>query len=201
MDVQMPVMDGFEATAAIREAERSQGRRTPIIALTARAMRGDAELCLQAGMDDYVPKPFRPRELLAAIGRNLPAAVVDGPPPATTDATEALDREGILDFVDGDVTLLGELVDFIRDAVPGLLTEVEQALSARDRHALRDRAHALKNAVGVVGENDAQQCALQLETAAEARDFAGLSELVAASRSRCEQLVTALTAYREELSP
>ena len=69
MDVQMPVMNGFEATSAIRARERDTGRRTPIIAMTAHAMSGDRDRCLSAGMDGYVQKPIQPAELFAAIER------------------------------------------------------------------------------------------------------------------------------------
>jgi CheY-like chemotaxis protein len=71
MDVQMPEMDGFEATAAIRERERSSGRHTPIIAMTAHALKGDKERCLSAGMDAYTSKPIRPEELFATIEKAL----------------------------------------------------------------------------------------------------------------------------------
>jgi len=69
MDVQMPEMDGFEATAAIRRTERSTGVHVPIIAMTAHAMKGDREQCLAAGMDDYIPKPIRPQEMYEMIAR------------------------------------------------------------------------------------------------------------------------------------
>ena len=69
MDVQMPVMDGYDATLAIRAAEQGTGRHVPIVALTAHAMKGDREICLNAGMDDYLGKPIRPRELASVLER------------------------------------------------------------------------------------------------------------------------------------
>jgi CheY-like chemotaxis protein len=74
MDVQMPEMDGFEATAIIREQEKSGAKHTPIIAMTAHAMVGDRERCLAAGMDDYVSKPINADDLFAAIARLMPVA-------------------------------------------------------------------------------------------------------------------------------
>ncbi len=67
MDIQMPEMDGFEATAAIRQKEKFSGRHIPIIAMTANALKGDQERCLEAGMDGYIAKPIRTKELFAAI--------------------------------------------------------------------------------------------------------------------------------------
>jgi len=78
MDVQMPEMDGFEATAAIRGLEKESGNHLPIIAMTAHAMAGDKERCLEAGMDDYISKPIRPEELIKILGRYSPAVAADG---------------------------------------------------------------------------------------------------------------------------
>ncbi|HUJ21977.1 MAG TPA: response regulator, partial [Bryobacteraceae bacterium] len=82
MDIQMPEMDGFEATQAIRETERETGTHLPIIAMTAHAMKGDEERCLEAGMDSYVSKPITPRDLFAAIEASLNRHVAQLPNPA-----------------------------------------------------------------------------------------------------------------------
>ena len=69
MDIQMPVMSGFEATASFREQERKSGSHTPVLALTAHAMKGDRERCLEAGMDDYIAKPIQAAQLLERIDK------------------------------------------------------------------------------------------------------------------------------------
>jgi CheY-like chemotaxis protein len=80
MDVQMPEMDGYEATAAIRERERATGEHIPIIAMTANAMVGDRERCLRAGMDKYLSKPIRPKEIFAIVEGLTPAPTEPGSP-------------------------------------------------------------------------------------------------------------------------
>jgi CheY-like chemotaxis protein len=78
MDVQMPVMDGFEATALLRQQERGTGRRLPVLAMTAHAMKGDRERCLEAGMDGYVAKPVQKQELFDAIEAAVPTGQEPG---------------------------------------------------------------------------------------------------------------------------
>ena len=90
MDVQMPEMDGLEATRVIRQAEQQSGRHLPILALTARAMHGDRELCLEAGMDGYVAKPIRRAELNQALARLLAHA---DPPQLSTDPLRKAQHE------------------------------------------------------------------------------------------------------------
>ena len=84
MDVQMPEMDGFEATAAIREKEKTTGLHIPIIAMTANALKGDEERCIAAGMDGYISKPIRTLELFATIERLLPNADASPAQPTKT---------------------------------------------------------------------------------------------------------------------
>ena len=112
MDVQMPEMNGFEATAAIRKKEQTTGGHIPIVAMTAHAMKGDEDRCLSAGMDGYVSKPITPDELFLAISK----VVRDGAKPQPDHAL--FDRSAILVRVDGDTKRLVELVDVFLDTCP-----------------------------------------------------------------------------------
>jgi CheY-like chemotaxis protein len=133
MDVQMPKMDGFEATAAIRDWESKAGGRLPIIAVTAHAMEGDRQLCLEAGMDDYVSKPIDPEELEAAIGR-WTGEIPDFAP----------DRA--LDLASGDETLLESIVKLFLKQTPERLHAIHRALDAGDANGLELGAHTLEGA-------------------------------------------------------
>jgi CheY-like chemotaxis protein len=145
MDVQMPEMGGFEATAAIRERERAHGRHLPIIAMTAHAMKGDRERCLHAGMDEYLTKPLDSRRLCAlveslAAGRAAP----DGPPPDDSPSIEISAQ--VLARVGGDRQLLAEISRLFVDDAPRHLERIGAAIAQRDAEALRRAAHALKGA-------------------------------------------------------
>ncbi|MEK6237715.1 MAG: response regulator, partial [Planctomycetales bacterium] len=121
MDVQMPEMDGFEATVAIREKEERLGSRIPIIAMTAHAMVGDRERCLDAGMDDYLPKPVQTEELIATLARQTapPSDAQEETEPKESSSgedRELFSMERLKDLAGGDDEFLRELIgDFFND--------------------------------------------------------------------------------------
>jgi two-component system sensor histidine kinase/response regulator len=131
MDVQMPKMDGFEATTAIRDWEASNGGRVPIIAVTAHAMEGDRQLCLDAGMDDYVSKPIDPEELEAAIGR-------------WTGELPDFAPDRALDLASGDETVLESIVKLFLEQTPERLQAIHEALDAGDATGMQRGAHTLE---------------------------------------------------------
>jgi PAS domain S-box-containing protein len=164
MDVQMPEMDGLEATAAIRKMERDGGGDPiPIIAMTAHAMKGDRERCIEAGMDDYVSKPISSDALLKAIQRLIPS----GPSPesAAEEAPEAppLDRESLLSAFDDDWSFFKDCVHMFREDYPSMLTAIRDTIAAGDAPGLRRSAHALKGMVGNFGARAIARTAFVLE--------------------------------------
>jgi len=169
MDVQMPEMNGFEATAAIREMERSTGSHLPILAMTAHAMKGDRERCLEAGMDGYVAKPIQAHELFEAIESlasllaptGLDGAGHPGSPPSTPDPQ--IDREAILGRVGGDVALLQETAGIFLEELPRLREALRAALAAGDGASLERAAHSLKGSVGLFGAASTVDAARSLE--------------------------------------
>ena len=175
MDVQMPEMDGLEATTAIRERERGTQRHVPIVALTAHAMKGDAEKCLAAGMDGYLAKPLQLRELTDAIARVVPGAgrpaagpgaAVDTPP-----ATARLDAPRLLERVGGDRKALVRIVRTFRADYPKQLVLLRDAVAAGDAAGLRRAAHALKGAVSNFAAAPATEAAMALQAMGDRQDL------------------------------
>jgi signal transduction histidine kinase/CheY-like chemotaxis protein/HPt (histidine-containing phosphotransfer) domain-containing protein len=170
MDVQMPEMDGFEATAAIRELEAGTGRYVPIVALTAHAMKGDRERCLAAGMDDYVSKPLRTEDLLAILAR-LTARPAEAPESA--DREPAFDREAALARVEGDMGLLQEMVELFCPQSVRLMTEIRAAVVGVDGPALERGAHNLKGSMGNFAAGAACAAARRMEAIGRDGDWTG----------------------------
>ena len=164
MDVEMPEMNGLEATSLIRKAEKKTGSHIPIVAMTAHAMKGDKERCLDAGMDAYVAKPINSKELFETIESFFegPSAGEAPVPPSGNDGPK-LDKAALLDRVGGDTELLGELAVIFKDDCPRLLDEIRDAVSLGDAEKLGRSAHTLKGSVGNFAAEDAFQAALLLE--------------------------------------
>jgi signal transduction histidine kinase/HPt (histidine-containing phosphotransfer) domain-containing protein/ActR/RegA family two-component response regulator len=195
MDLQMPVMGGLDATAAIRARERTSGGRVRIVAMTAHAMTGDRDRCLAAGMDDYLTKPIAPAALFAIVEQK-PAVKVAGPSPA---GHAVLDEQELLARVGGDAGLVNEVLQLFAEDAPSRLLEIEEAFAANDLTRLRRAAHAIKGAAGTIGAQALAMAALAVEQAAASDDEAGTARTAALLRAAYGELMATLTARRESL--
>jgi CheY-like chemotaxis protein len=184
MDVQMPEMDGYEATAEIRRIEEGQDRRTPVIAMTANAMQGDREEALEAGMDDYVPKPVKAEELEAVLERwvSKPHEATGQEPGKGPDASEnpaegSLDRNVFAALrelqAEGVGDILGELVELFFADVPPRLAALREAAEAGDARSIEGIAHTLKGSCANMGAVRMGAISAELEGMGRSEDLAG----------------------------
>jgi CheY-like chemotaxis protein/HPt (histidine-containing phosphotransfer) domain-containing protein len=172
MDVQMPEMDGVEATRHILERE-VDGERPWIVAMTAEVMRGDREGFLAAGMNDYVAKPIRPQELVAAITRTprrrTAAATADAEVGRPSVDASVLAR--LAESMGGDDAFVAELIEqFVTDS-PALVKAARQGLEAGDADEVRRAAHTLKSNAATFGANELADRSSRLEAAARAGEL------------------------------
>jgi two-component system sensor histidine kinase/response regulator len=177
MDVQMPEMNGLEATAAIRRHEAASGGHVPIIALTAHAMQGDRERCLAAGMDGYLAKPIDVEELVATIessvdGSPVPAADTTAAPAAKSSDRATFDERAALAHAGNDRSLLRDVIRFFRADYPATIRRIARAVSQQDAEAVRMHAHALKGALATVGSPAGREAAFALELLGRSGDLA-----------------------------
>jgi len=180
MDIQMPVMSGLEATRTLRGMEMSLGRRVPIVAMTAHALTGDREACLEAGMDDYVAKPIQVHALAAAL-ENATGVTQDSLPDkspsrraddaARQSSQHVYDREAMLGNIGGDEDLARELATVFLESYGARLDELRTALRESDADKVYRNAHAIKGSVGVFAAEPALQAAQSLERSARENDL------------------------------
>jgi CheY-like chemotaxis protein len=208
MDIQMPEMDGLSATRTIRKGERATRRHLPIIAMTAHAMKGDQERCIEAGMDGYLSKPISSHEVEVAIAgvlslRGEPAPVTGlavkplevaqqpGTAPATSSRIvwnmgETLERLG------GDEKLFHEVIEIFLDDVPKHMGSLRRAIAAGDAEAVEGAAHTLKGELGYLGVSEVSQKARQMEECGRNSDLRFAADLYATLASDLSELLTSM---------
>jgi len=193
MDVQMPEMNGFEATAAIREKEKKTGEHIPIIAMTAHAMKGDRERCLQAGMDAYVSKPVQLKDLLETIESIVPASSdTKAETPGEASPVKVIDTDELLANMDGDVEFLMETAKMFLEECPRVLSEIRKAITRGDGKALERAAHNLKGSVSSFAARAAYEAALRLEVMGREGDLKDSEEAYAALETEIARMKAVL---------
>jgi len=195
MDVQMPRMDGIETTLAIRNKEKDTGKHVSIIALTAHAMTGDRERCLQAGMDGYLIKPIQPASLLKVVEALRPRSTQGFARPAISSCS-VLDRASLLERVDGDMGLLNEVASLCLRDCSKLMTETRDAISSRDASRLSYMLHTM----GGMFRNVSAHSALQIISRLQSVDLETGIAKAEAEYGRLEQEVRSLTAELARLT-
>jgi PAS domain S-box-containing protein len=210
MDMMMPVLDGLETTRRFRASEAADRPRTPILAMTARATSADRDLCLAAGMDDYLSKPFDVKSFQLMVQRYVPSLNEAQPPATAPTQTSTVEKgaqagvgAGDSDGFDYALALAQadqEVVDIIRPIFvrrwPVEFEKLASALAAQDRETLLQGGHALKGTLGMFGAHPAAALARQIEAATEAdgaADMAELADLLAGLGREVALLLQALT--------
>jgi signal transduction histidine kinase/DNA-binding response OmpR family regulator/HPt (histidine-containing phosphotransfer) domain-containing protein len=218
VDCQMPELDGFGATAEIRRLEAAGGGHVPIVALTANALEGDREICVAAGMDDYLAKPFSREQLTSVLSRWLPrpgaqpaatgpessqpqpvgepAAAVVGEPvnPRALDAIRAMMG------TDGDA-LARKVIRTYLDDTPSGLARMQAAAAAHDADALRKAAHGVKSSSANVGAERLSRLCRDLEMLGREGTTDGAAALLAQVAGEFERVAASLKAQLERRPP
>ncbi len=199
MDVQMPEMDGLEATAAIRAREKEFHAHIPIVAMTAHALKGDRERCLAAGMDGYVSKPIRAQTLMEEIERCLPKTR-PAEPAAEPLAWQVLDAAALLERIEGDTALLADLARLFREESPKWLAAMRDAIDRGDAPTLERAAHTLKGSAGNLAAHRTVQAALRLEHLGREQNLAPAREALAQLEEEWKRLDPRLAELGQEVA-
>ena len=179
MDIQMPEMSGYEATSEIRKQQRQTGKDVPIVAMTANALKGDAEKCIQAGMDEYVSKPIsgeRLAEVIAKVMSSVPppstAERGAGAPPevardAAVDESPVVDYEQLLHRCSGKPAIVSRVLDRFLETAAQTFEQIQQAMAQDDIQQARLHAHSLKGAAANISAESLSAAASEMERLAE----------------------------------
>ena len=198
MDVQMPEMDGLEAAGIIRSRERRSGGHVPIVAMTAHALKGDRERCLEAGMDEYIAKPIRSRQLLAAIASVMGEtceATSASVPIVAPESTSRIDWELVRETTRGDSAAARAVVVAALEEAPKLRAAIDEAITRGNPTALRLAAHTLKGSVQYFGAKRLRELAAGLEQLGKEGDLKDARGAFRELAAEIDQFTQALIAY------
>ena len=205
MDVQMPEMDGFEATRQIRSLQSAiPNRQIPIIAMTAHAMQGDRERCLEAGMNDYVTKPVSPQALAEALDKWLPKEEKTADSKLKTDEQSpqvsspksqlpVFDKAGMMARLMDDEDLARMVVEGFLEDIPRQIAALKGYLETGDAAGAERQAHTIKGASANVGGERLREVAFEMEKAARAGDLSTAGRLMAELEAQFDRLNQAMT--------
>ena len=194
MDMQMPEMGGAEAMGHIREAERATGAHIPIVALTAHALKGDRERCLEAGADGYVPKPVSPAMLFREIER-----VLGGQPAQAAPQPDGVDPE-VLARVGSDPEVLREIIQLFLEDCPKQLDAIRAGLASADTGAVYRAAHTLKGSIGNFQAQAIVALLQRLEARAREGDLDTCAKVFEQIEADTQRLLTTLAQTGERLA-
>ena len=193
MDIQMPLMDGMEATAAIRRAEQGTGRRVPIIGLSAHAMKTDRDGALAVGMDDYLTKPLQPEDLERVMER-LNKRSDDG----VREVARSFHASALSKSLGGDAVAVHRLVDLYLETTPPLVVRIAQSLQRADAPSLAYAAHTLKGSLSEIANTTARDLAAEVETLARAGKLSEAGEVARELENRLVEFEASVRKWRQE---
>jgi two-component system, sensor histidine kinase and response regulator len=201
MDVQMPVMDGWEATRSIRAKEKMTGGHIPIVAVTAHAMKGDEDRCRQAGMDHYLTKPLRTHELFAILEK-IPNAAESIARHRESDpkvpSESSVDLVGVLERLEGDRALFDELTHLFEEDSPKNIEGMRRAIILQDAKGLEYHAHTLKGSSSNLGALAVSFAAGEIERLAASGNMNIVGDQFRVLQEEIERLFSELEVLREQ---
>ncbi len=198
MDVQMPEMDGLEATGLIRQRERQGAAHVPVIAMTAMVMKGDRERCIAAGMDGFLSKPVHPQELDEVLDgywtRSAKAST------NSVDNAPAISERELMERIDGDVALLSELVELLRIDSQTQIHGTREAIESGNARAVQVTAHTLKGALSNLAAGRASRVAEELESMGASGQLEGAGEKLNELEHELARAMKGLESLRQEVA-